>query len=291
MTIKLNRTVKILSLTFFVILGISIGAFNIYLSAQPPETVVEKTVILAGQDLPASPESLGLKTTEVPDQTGSSLKPLALKDKIVASQNLPAAGSPISSITVTNKGNNLLVLINKSIRLPESYVPPGLVSLDKSIKTSYAGMKLRKEAAGSLLKMFNDAKKKGYNLNVNSAYRSYQTQVATYNYWVLQVGTTQADRFSARPGHSQHQLGTTVDITSPSVNYKLVGSFGNTAEGKWLAQNGYKYGFVLAYPAGYEYITGYTYEPWHFRYIGVSNAQKWKNSGLILEEFLKKFGV
>ena len=82
--------------------------------------------------------------------------------------------------------------------------------------------------------------------------------MTTYNYWVSQVGAVEADRFSARPGHSQHQLGTTADITSDSVDHKLVASFGDTQEGKWLASNAYKYGFVLAYPAGYEQITGYT---------------------------------
>ncbi len=277
---------KIISLSLFVAFGLTVGFINVYEVSKPPEQIVEKTVILAGQDLLAEPEAFGVDEASPPNGIKQTAPPLVLKDKVLATKYV--APPPI---IVTNKGNNLLVLINKTVRLPSSYVPPNLVALDKSIKTSWSGMQLRREAANALLKMINDAKKKGFKLNVNSTHRSYQTQVATYNYWVSQVGAAEADRFSARPGHSQHQLGTTVDITSASVDNKLVASFGNTPEGKWLAQNGYKYGFVLAYPAGYEHITGYIYEPWHFRYIGVENAKKMKNSGFILELFLKKFGV
>ena len=281
---------KFIPLFIFAAAGLAFAAFNIYNSTRPPQDPVEKTVILAGQDLPVAPGSLGVKTAaEVPKKTA---KPIALKDKVVTSESFaPQPSLPSPTIKVTNKGDNLLVLINKEIRLHSSYYPKDLVDLDKSIKTSYGSNQLRKEAAAALLKLFKAAEKKGFSLNVNSAYRSYQTQVATYNYWVSQVGVAQADRFSARPGHSQHQLGTTVDITSASVSYKLMESFGNTTEGKWLAANAYKYGFVLSYPKGFEGITGYTYEPWHFRYIGVGNAKKWKNSGLILETFLQKFGT
>lgn len=276
-------TWKITAVSSLVILGLLTVGFNVYLGTQPPNSEIEKTVLLAGQDLPADIDYVELEETSKTRENNSP--PTVLIDKIVAEKY-----SPADSITVTNKGDNLLVLVNKSIRLSETYFPKDLVSLDSSIQSSL-GMQLRKSVAEQILKLFNEAKKKGYKLNVNSSYRSYQTQVTTYNYWVSQVGVTEADRFSARPGHSQHQLGTTVDITSDTVDHKLVASFGDTPEGKWLANNAYKYGFVLAYPAGYEQITGYTYEPWHFRYIGVSNAQKWRNSGLILEEYLQKFRV
>ena len=281
---------KLIPLFIFVTAGLAFAAFNIYNSTRPLQDPVEKIVILASQDLPAAPGSLGVKTVvAAPKKTA---KPLTLKDKVVTSESFsPQPSLPSPTIKVTNKGDNLLVLINKEIRLPSSYYPKDLVNLDKSIKTSYGSNQLRKEAAGTLLELFRAAKKKGFTLNVNSAYRSYQTQVATYNYWVSQVGLEQADRFSARPGHSQHQLGTTVDITSALVNYKLLSSFGNTVEGKWLVENSYKYGLVLSYPAGHENITGYTYEPWHFRYIGVGNAKKWKASGFILEQYLQKYGV
>ena len=288
MTIKITRIpLKILILTFFVFAGLSIGIISVRNSANLPDPIIEQSVILSGLDLPASPKALGAEATDTKKVTLST--PLVFKDKIITAKLfIPVVVEP--EIKVTSKGNNLLVLINKTIKLPSTYFPTDLVTVSSSIK-GYAGMQLRKAAADNLLKIFNEAKKKGFNLNLNSSYRSYQTQVSTYNYWVSQVGVAEANRFSAKPGHSQHQLGTTVDVTSDTVDEKLVSSFGNTPEGKWLASNAYKYGFVLAYPAGYEHITGYTYEPWHFRYIGVSNAQKWKNSGLILENYLQKFGV
>jgi len=276
------------AILLFIAVGLSIGIINVRNSTNLPDPVIEQSVILAGLDLPVSPEALGIKVTGSKELKIST--PVVFKDEVVTAKVfIPVVIEP--KIKTTDKGDNLLVLINKTTRLPSTYAPTGLVNVNSSIKVGYSGMKLRKAAADNLLKIFNDAKKKGYNLNLNSAYRSYQTQVNTYNYWVSQVGVTQANRFSAKPGHSQHQLGTTVDVTSDTVDEKLVASFGNTPEGKWLANNAYKYGFVLAYPAGYEHITGYTYEPWHFRYIGVSNAQSWKNSGLILENYLQKFGV
>ena len=276
------------AILLFIAVGLSIGIINIRNSTNLPDPVIEQSVILAGLDLPVSPEALGIKVTGSKELKIST--PVVFKDEVISAKLfIPVVVE--SKIKTTSKGDNLLVLINKNTRLPSTYAPTGLVNVNSSIKIGYSGMKLRKAAADNLLKIFNDAKKKGYNLNLNSAYRSYQTQVNTYNYWVSQVGVIEANRFSAKPGHSQHQLGTTVDVTSDTVDEKLVASFGNTPEGKWLANNAYKYGFVLAYPDGYEHITGYTYEPWHFRYIGVSNAQSWKNSGLILENYLQKFGV
>lgn len=280
---------KIAAISLFIAVGLVICAVSIREVGQPLENPIEKTVLLAGQDLPVDPKFLEVKTTES-KEAGELAVPLVVKDSVLAGESSVIVPAP-STIKETNKGDNLLVLINKEIKLPSSYYPADLVGLDSSIKVGYSGMQLRKEAADALLSMFNDAKKNGHNYQVNSAYRSYQTQVSTYNYWVSQVGTAEADRFSARPGHSQHQLGTAADITSKAVDYKLMASFGSTPEGKWLAQNGYKYGFVLAYPSGYEDITGYTYEPWHFRYIGIENAKKMKDSGLILELFLKKYGV
>ncbi|NLA46732.1 MAG: M15 family metallopeptidase, partial [Firmicutes bacterium] len=94
-----------------------------------------------------------------------------------------------------------------------------------------------------------------------------------------------ANRFSARPGQSEHQLGTTVDFGGTSADWTT--GFANTKQGKWLLNNAHLYGFALSYPEGKESVTGYIYEPWHFRYIGVAVAKEWKESGLVLCEFLK----
>ena len=213
-------TRKIIAVSVFVLLGLIVAAYNVYLAYQPPEKSVEKVVILAGQDLPADPEVLKQETSNSGD-ISTVVGQVTFKDEVKASKDTPYVSQP-SSVSTTSKGDNLLVLINKSIRLPDSYFPKDLVSVDSSITSSFGGMQLRTAAASNLIKIFNDAKAKGYNLHLNSSYRSYQTQVVTYNYWVSQGGANEADRFSARPGHSQHQLGTTVDVTSDTVDKKLV---------------------------------------------------------------------
>lgn len=195
----------------------------------------------------------------------------------------------LNKILVTEKGNDLLVLINKKIRLPSSYAPTDLVSLVGSVAAS-SGSSLRSEAALNLIDLFNAASAEGKNLSVVSAYRSYSHQVSVFNGWVASAGLSSAEQFSARPGHSQHQLGTAVDFgVNGQSNFS--DGFGVTPEAIWLTQNAYKFGFVLSYPKGKENITGYSYEPWHYRYIGKENAQKMINSGLILEEYLQKYGT
>lgn len=210
----------------------------------------------------------------------ASVAAVRIEDSILGAK----AVMPLTVVT-TDKGDNLLVLIDKKIRLPASYFPSDLVDI-----TGFPGAQLRAEAASKLLDMFAAARNESLNLTIVSAYRSYQTQVNTFNSWVASAGLKSAESFSAHPGFSQHQLGTAVDIGAAGKT-TFNDSFGNTPEGLWLASNAYKFGFCLSYPAGKEAITGYSYEPWHFRYIGVDNAQAMINSGLILEEYLQKFGV
>ncbi len=126
---------------------------------------------------------------------------------------------------------------------------------------------------------------KGFELYVNSGYRSYLEQVSTYNYWVQTNGQAYADRTSARPGHSEHQLGTTADVAARGLELE---AFSGTPEAAWIAANSYKYGFIVSYPDGKEAITGYAPEPWHIRYVGKDVAQQVKDSGLTLHEFLLK---
>ncbi|MDP2670978.1 MAG: M15 family metallopeptidase [bacterium] len=211
-----------------------------------------------------------------------------VNEKVVTGKAL-AASAAVTSF-VTQKGNELLVLVNKSISLPSTYVPGDLVLLNPSLQTS-GKARLRNQAAKQLAKMFAAAKTAEHSLVVTSAFRSYSEQVSTFNYWVAYAGLEAAKSFSARAGHSQHQLGTAADISAASVGYKLTQSFGSTTEGKWLAKNAYLFGFVLSYPKGKEKITGYSYEPWHFRYIGLSSAKKMRDLGLDLETFLKSYGV
>ncbi|HEY4695132.1 MAG TPA: M15 family metallopeptidase [Candidatus Nanoarchaeia archaeon] len=208
---------------------------------------------------------------------------------IMEEQILGTKFIPTGTIITTDKGDNLLVLINKSIRLSSNYVPGDLVSLN-SLVSATSGSMLRSEAASTLKEMFEVAAAEGISLTVNSAYRSYSQQVLVFNSWVASAGLKAAENFSARAGHSQHQLGTAVDLTNPGLS-PFSEAFASSPAGVWLANNASKFGYVLSYPKGKELVTGYSYEPWHWRYIGKDNAQKMLDSGYILEVFLQKFGI
>ena len=158
---------------------------------------------------------------------------------------------------------NGILIANKTYSLPESYAP----GIDKT-------------AESALNKMINAAKQDGINLFIKSGYRSYSTQKTLYNNYVARDGVAAADRYSARPGHSEHQTGLAFDLNS------LEQSFDETKEGKWLAEHCHEYGFIIRYPKDKEDVTGYMYEPWHVRYLGDDIAKDVYESGKCLEEYL-----
>lgn len=156
-----------------------------------------------------------------------------------------------------------IVIANKSYGLPQDYDP----GVDPDAQTALDAM-----IAGAALD--------GIELWLKSGYRSFETQKNLYNTYVGREGKEAADRYSARPGYSEHQTGLAFDLNS------LEQDFGETPEGIWLAEHCAEYGFIIRYPADKEEITGYIYEPWHVRYLGVETAQKVAESGLCLEEYL-----
>lgn len=167
--------------------------------------------------------------------------------------------------------NSLLLVANKSHPLPDGYEPSDLT--DVTIAKN-ADWKIRKVALSSLEEMSQAAQADGVKLIVGSAYRSSAYQRTLYQSYVNQYGTQRADRISSRPNYSEHQTGLAIDFVNQegSDNYKQ--SFENTPEGMWLAKNAHRFGWILRYPNGKEEITGYNYEPWHFRYVGVEVATK-----------------
>ena len=191
----------------------------------------------------------------------------------------PATNPPAAGVT-------LLTPVDKDHALPASYVPPGLAVIPGPYLAPGFGGELRQEALDALVSMLDNADAAGHDIRARSAYRSYATQESTFNFWVNALGYDAAVKVSAMAGHSEHQLGTTVDLTSPAVGWDLLESFGQTPEGQWLAANAHNYGFALSYPAGAEAATGYTYEPWHFRYIGIAQALAWNAIGLTLNQYL-----
>jgi zinc D-Ala-D-Ala carboxypeptidase len=146
-------------------------------------------------------------------------------------------------------------------------------------------MQFSAQATEDLKKMFEAAANDGVELVFGSGYRSYELQKQFYDSYVAQDGQEAADRYSARPGTSEHQTGLTVDITSPSGQCHLEICFEDMPEGQWLKANAHTYGFIIRYLDGKEHITGYQYEPWHLRYVGEDLATELHDSGETMEEF------
>ena len=157
-----------------------------------------------------------------------------------------------------------ILIANKTYSLPRDYAPGGLTP----------------DCQTALDAMCAGAAEDGLSIYPISTYRSYEYQEGLYNRYVERDGKEEADRYSARPGHSEHQTGLAIDLNS------LEYAFADTPEGRWIAAHCHEYGFILRYPEGKEEITGYRYEPWHVRYLGVENAGKVAASGLTLEEYL-----
>ena len=169
---------------------------------------------------------------------------------------------------------NLLVLVDKRHFLPDGYTPQNLVTLTagRAYMINRKDLSLTKTAEQALQEMALAAKQDGVTLLVSSSYRSYTYQKNLFDRYVRESGEKEAERFSARAGTSQHQLGTVVDFGSISDE------FAQTRAGKWVLQNASKYGWSLSFPKGYEAVTGYVWESWHYRYIGTEACafqQKW----------------
>lgn len=171
-------------------------------------------------------------------------------------------------------------LVNKYHKLPSNYEAKDLVTLSKTY--SSRGHKIKKTASEPLMKMIDAARVDGLNLLVISGYRTESTQRGLFNNSVKRHGMDHALIYSAKPGYSEHQLGLAVDLNSTEE------SFDQTKEYKWLKANSYKYGFIERYPKGKEFITGYGYEPWHYRYLGVDLATKVYTENVTYEEYLVK---
>ena len=177
-----------------------------------------------------------------------------------------------------------LVLVNKEYKLPENYVPSKLelISNEFANENKY----LREEAKIAFETLSKDAKNLGYRVVAVSTYRDYEYQDKLYNMYVEEKGIDYADKCSARPGHSEHQTGLAVDVEGSNRDYD---EFENSEEFVWMKENAYKYGFILRYPKGKEKITGFKYEPWHYRYVGLDVAKTIHDEKLTLEEYYDKY--
>lgn len=176
-------------------------------------------------------------------------------------------------------------LVNRSQLISENFVP-------EIRKTNLTGLSqsMRYEAADALEAMFAAAKEQGVRLSTVSGYRSYAKQNTIYNRKVASAGVETADSYVALPGSSEHQLGLAMDIAK-SGSSSLSSKFGSTAEGRWVAENAHLYGFIIRYQEGMEEITGYAYEPWHLRYVGIDYATEIYESGVPMELYVSAHRV
>lgn len=174
------------------------------------------------------------------------------------------------------------VLVNKYHKLDENYEPSDLTIIDS--KYASGTQKLRKEAQIKFEEMASDMAKENLKIYAGSTYRSYTYQKGLYDRYVKKDGFAAAETYSARSGYSEHQLGLAVDIVNDKWDYLSE----NDKEYDYLVKNSYKYGFILRYPRGSEYVTGYMFEDWHFRYLGIELATKVFNSGLTYDEYIAR---
>lgn len=205
------------------------------------------------------------------------------KKEVSSSSNSSSKSSGVTTFT-TSKGYSGytkdgvtyidgVLVANKTYGLPSTY-----------------GSGLTSETKAAFEKMQAAAKEDGIQIHIQSGYRSYQTQNTIYNNYVKRDGKVKADTYSARAGHSEHQTGLAFDVCSHDLDGQdacINDNFNNTEQAKWLSANAYKYGLILRYPEGKTDETGYKYESWHFRYVGVELATKLYNNGdwITLEDY------
>lgn len=176
--------------------------------------------------------------------------------------------------------NSYDFIVNKNIKLTSDYIPNDLELIN--LKYSCHNKYLRKEAKIAFENLAKQAKIDGYNIIAVSTYRGYNYQDKLYNNYVKEKGFYYADMASARAGHSEHQTGLAVDVADVSLDYD---NFEKTKEFIWMKNNAHKYGFILRYPLASFHITGFKYEPWHYRYVGINIATYIYENNITLEEY------
>ncbi|MFO7951624.1 MAG: M15 family metallopeptidase [Bacillota bacterium] len=247
---------------------------------EKPEELIEQKEDVTD---PFEEEVVGEETEKEEEDKEASRDEVAKDDE---TSNLDSEANEYNDdLKVIADGDYLLALVTKNITLKYDYVPSDLKPIPSYMNPAY-DMQLREEALEHLKDVYEAAEADGVTLGIRSAYRSYETQRRIFNDYAESYGEEEANRFSARPGQSEHQLGTTVDFGGTEIDF--TDEFAYTEQGEWLAENAQLYGFALSYPENKEKVTGYIYEPWHYRYIGVDAAKEWKESGLTLKEYLKQ---
>lgn len=213
--------------------------------------------IKAEADSKKNSQTTTAQTTVKETETAANTQAAATEQPVQAETKEEIKTTTAANTTGTD---SIITLVNKNHSISASYVPTDLVTVDLP---STRDTQLRSVAAEGLTKLFKAAEGAGLELYCCSGYRSYDTQSELYAWNVDTYGVDGAELVSARPGMSEHQLGLAMDVTSASVGFDLLESFGSTSEGQFIKENAHKYGFIVRYPQGKTDITGYAYEPWH----------------------------
>lgn len=184
----------------------------------------------------------------------------------------------------TDISKDNLIIVNKYNYLTEDFKPDDLVTISTKYSWgSYGTHTIRKDVFDAFLKMHEDANQNGIYLMINSSYRDFNSQTIVYNNYLKRHGEAYADKYAARPGYSEHQTALALDIFS--IDGALRDTFKDSNAYKWLKDNSYKYGFILRYPEGKENITGFSFEPWHYRYVGIDAAKYIYENQITFEEY------
>ena len=227
------------------------------------------------------PDDGSVKKDNVADPSTVELK----GDEPPTGEDTSIRGIPELKDVLTYDDGDLLVLVNKYHGVTRDYEPKDMVEVDLSM-AAWDGIMIKKEAYDAFTELFRDAEAQGFTLAVCSGYRSYEYQQELFENALATQSEEEAHMFSAYPGRSEHHTGLAIDITSESMDWALSQDFASYPEGQWLDEHCQDYGFILRYQKGKEDITGYQYEPWHFRYVGKEVAKDIMSRGITFEEYL-----
>ena len=238
-------------------------AYSITMKKLPGGETPEASVTTTAPDPSAAPDGQSVPQEGAVPQEPTTAEPAAPETTEPATEPETAAPAAPQDVSAPTYIGGILV-VNKSYPLPRSYDPGGLTD----------------ECEDAFYTMQEAAEEEGLDLYIASGFRSYELQASLYQRYCNEDGQAAADTYSARPGHSEHQSGLAIDLNSISSD------FAYTAEGQWVAEHCWEYGFILRYPADKVSVTGYMYEPWHIRYVGRDVAAAISQSGLCLVEYL-----
>lgn len=275
-----NRHTLISSLIIAASIALLTGCSDKPAASSSPEATASRQPAASSTAIPTAGASTKPAPLTSPSPSNKATEP-PLADK---STKQPDA------VQVVANPKDVTVLVNKHFRLPEGYKPDPLVepNVPFIFKEKLEKRKMRKEAADALEKLFAAAKDDGIALAGVSGYRSEATQTTLFNNYVKKDGLEAANTYSSKPGSSEHQTGLAIDVSGISGKCAAENCFADTKEAKWLADHAAEYGFIIRYLKGKESLTGYEYEPWHIRYVGMDISKEIADKGITLEEYLNK---